>query len=490
MDRERSQLWQKIRDFELDDPSSSLTFTERLARENDWSLGFADRVVQEYKRFIYLAATASHQVTPSDAVDQAWHLHLIYTRSYWEDLCRGVLGRPIHHGPTKGGRSETARFSDQYKETLASYREAFGDEPPSDIWPQGASKSGRKPRHKRVNVAEAWVIAKPWPALAKFFRRATSGMFVCVAPLLLALVNPFDLRGAEFLVLFPCIIGIAAIVALFLRYSLRPNEDSSNGELTPYQVACLADGIPGVVRAAIVSVVDRKVIEIGGLKTGGLGVRDYRLKNLHDLPRGAEELEQRILAASNTSDGCHLGEALKAAEPAAEKIHHRLQAWGLLMPTDTITASQLIPFLIMLGATFFGVVKIMVGISREKPVGFLIAMVVVSAVISVLFLMRTRRTRAGDDVLKQMRQQQQPLISSPGEPSRLSGDGLIMAAALFGLPAIAAGELAIIPDAWKYRNGPPTTGGGSGCGSSGGSGCGGGGGGGCGGGGCGGCGSS
>ena len=92
-------------------------------------------------------------------------------------------------------------------------------------------------------------------------------MFLCVAPLVLALANPFDLTGAEFLVLFPCIAGIAAIVALFLRYSLRPNEDSSNGELTPYQVACLADGIPGVVRAAIVSLVDRKVIEIGGLKT-------------------------------------------------------------------------------------------------------------------------------------------------------------------------------------------------------------------------------
>ena len=41
MDRERSQLWEKIRDFELDDPTASVTFTERLARENDWSLGFA-----------------------------------------------------------------------------------------------------------------------------------------------------------------------------------------------------------------------------------------------------------------------------------------------------------------------------------------------------------------------------------------------------------------------------------------------------------------
>ena len=167
MDRERLQLWEKIRDFELDDPTASVTFTERLARENDWSLGFAVRVVQEYMRFIYLAATASHQVTPSDAVDQAWHLHLIYTRSYWDDLCRGVLGRPIHHGPTKGGRgkprdlmSNISRRSPAIVRPLAKSRRAiFGR--------KATSESARKPRHKRVNVADAWVIAKPWPALAK-----------------------------------------------------------------------------------------------------------------------------------------------------------------------------------------------------------------------------------------------------------------------------------------------------------------------------------
>ena len=112
------------------------------------------------------------------------------------------------------------------------------------------------------------------------------------------------------------------------------------------------------------------------------------------------------------------------------------------MPTDTITASQIIPFLIMLCATGFGFVKIMVGISRDKPVGFLIAMVVVSAAISVLFLIRPRRTALETIVLKRLRQQQQLLATSPRRQSgEIEGDGLIMAAALFGLPAIAAGEL-------------------------------------------------
>src|SRR5262245_17970193 len=151
LDAIRVELWRKVQDFQVDDPKAAVTFTDRLARENDWSRGFADRVVQEYKRFIFLAATAAHQVTPSGAVDEAWHLHLIYTRSYWDDLCRNVFRRPIHHGPTKGGKTETLRFEEQYLRTLASYRRVFGEEPPGDIWQRGESNSKRRPRYKRVN---------------------------------------------------------------------------------------------------------------------------------------------------------------------------------------------------------------------------------------------------------------------------------------------------------------------------------------------------
>ena len=64
---------------------------------------YTDRVIEEYRKFLYLLASAGHPVTPSDQVDQAWHLHLTYTRSYWEDLCEKTIGKPLHHGPTKGG---------------------------------------------------------------------------------------------------------------------------------------------------------------------------------------------------------------------------------------------------------------------------------------------------------------------------------------------------------------------------------------------------
>ena len=96
---------------------------------------FAGRVSKEYRRFLYLAARARHPVTPSDTVDQAWHLHLIYTRHYWEELCGKILGLQLHHEPSAGGAVDSSKFERQYKQTIESYRAAFGETPPADIWP-------------------------------------------------------------------------------------------------------------------------------------------------------------------------------------------------------------------------------------------------------------------------------------------------------------------------------------------------------------------
>ncbi|MEL6218435.1 MAG: hypothetical protein AAFR79_08205, partial [Pseudomonadota bacterium] len=74
---ERDQeLWNRISSVEFDLPEALLDFTARLARENGWSRNFADRAIQEYRRFAYIAVMAPHEVTPSDEVDQVWHLHL------------------------------------------------------------------------------------------------------------------------------------------------------------------------------------------------------------------------------------------------------------------------------------------------------------------------------------------------------------------------------------------------------------------------------
>lgn len=156
------EWYRRIEAFQIDEGTPDLSFRDRLARENRWTQSYADRVIREYLRFVTLAMTAGHTVTPSDQVDQAWHLHLTYTHSYWDRLCGEVLGQPLHHGPTRGGRSEAAKYWECYQRTLASYQALFGQPAPRDIWPPPEVRFGADLNHVRVNTTYHRIIPKRW----------------------------------------------------------------------------------------------------------------------------------------------------------------------------------------------------------------------------------------------------------------------------------------------------------------------------------------
>lgn len=160
MNKDELILWENIKDFSIDDPESEFSFTDRLARENSWSHEFSIRSILEYKRFIFLICISEHPLTPSDQVDQVWHLHLIYTQSYWEDFCGKVLKRKIQHGPTKGGISEKDKFNNYYEQTKELYKRKFDKEPPNDIWPDSSIRFSEI-NFTRINRHRNWVIPKP-----------------------------------------------------------------------------------------------------------------------------------------------------------------------------------------------------------------------------------------------------------------------------------------------------------------------------------------
>ncbi len=160
MQAEATDLWQRIAAHDIGPADAPLTFSARLARENRWSLTKAERVIEEYRRFCYLAVTAGHDVTPSDAIDQAWHLHLTYSRDYWEVFCPSALKTDLHHGPTSGGPVEAGRYYRQYAATLAAYEAAFGQAPPAAIWPAASRRFKLDPRGVRVNLSGVIVMSR------------------------------------------------------------------------------------------------------------------------------------------------------------------------------------------------------------------------------------------------------------------------------------------------------------------------------------------
>lgn len=217
----RDVLFDRLLAFAFDEPGDRLAFTARLAHENDWSRAHARCVVDEYRRFLWLAVRAGHPVTPSPAVDEAWHLHLCYTRSYWDRLCDQTLGRPLHHEPTRGGDRERGKFADWYARTLASYRARFG-EPPADVWPAPDERfRGGIPR--KVDAARHWVIERAR------VRRAAGVAAAFVAALAL---GGCAARADEAALLtgLGLMVGVGVLVALVVRSLGRARQDGARND--------------------------------------------------------------------------------------------------------------------------------------------------------------------------------------------------------------------------------------------------------------------
>ncbi len=185
---EPAKLLERIEAHAFDPPEATQTFEHRLAKEQGWTLAFTRRAIAEYRRFAFLYASSGEPVAPSDVVDQVWHTHLLYTRNYWDVFCKQVLGRQLHHEPAAGQAGERDRLGDWYSQTLARYREHFGD-PPADIWPDAQTLAQRpKPRHQWVDVAEAVVLRRRaiYAIAAAFFAAA----IVTVALLIWTMKGP------------------------------------------------------------------------------------------------------------------------------------------------------------------------------------------------------------------------------------------------------------------------------------------------------------
>jgi hypothetical protein len=209
-------LWSKLESYSPDNPHDALTFSQRLARENGWPPFFTERVVTEYKKFLFLCMISPHPVTPSDEVDQAWHLHLVYTKSYWNDLCKNILGKDLHHTPTEGGPAERDKFTSYYESTLALYHDKFGHAPPDDIWPPSDKRFGDAD-FVRANTQTHWLVPK------KSWHKGISGLLLIFVGALAYVIS----SNIGFLVIF-----VASGLIVWLQETqsgLRRGHNTSNG---------------------------------------------------------------------------------------------------------------------------------------------------------------------------------------------------------------------------------------------------------------------
>lgn len=461
--RTHGELWQKIEAFPLDDPGARFTFSQKLARENHWSPAYALRVIHEYRRFVLLAVTADHPVSPSHAVDQAWHLHLTYTRSYWKGLCRDVLGRPLHHEPSRGGPEESAKFTEWYARTLASYRATFAEEPPADIWPPSGSFA--HPRLRRINLDRVWAFPKP-----RHLAWTASAASLALAVLLTGGCRPvgewgsalLDLPGPAFLVVVFNFWITCFGAALFLRhYFWRAPGGSLPVDALPadpYWHACLSGDVARAATTAASTLAVRKHLSISRNKK----VVTLNAKNAPGVPSDAHPIERDLAAHVRKQGTLPFSDAVARVGQTCAPILADLEARGLTLTPSAASRARWRPFLIALIPVALGVAKIGVGIQRGKPVAWLIMLCAFAIGLAfICFFRPVRLTRRGRRALSATQKHHRDLKSPSGRNDAL----LPLSIALFG-PAVLAsyGFPALGQTLRPLHDNPNNTGCGSTCG--------------------------
>lgn len=469
MNAEHFQLYQRIQAFCIDESNAELPFSRRLAKENRWTIEYAQRVIEEYKKFAFLAVVAGHIVSPSDAVDQAWHLHLLFTRSYWEVFCPQVLQLPLHHTPAEGGGHDRDKYIHYYRQTLASYQRFFGNQPPSDIWLPTHIRF-ETDRHVRINLEQHWIIRRIQFNDAQW--RINRG-FAALLPFVFSVLltgctetpNPLNLSGPDFLTLYLQLAVLSVAVAVWLRSRLKRSTQAAITpipQLNPEEMAYLAGGAEQVVNLAIVNLVQQGCVKpVPATRSFVLQTAPSRQATA--IERAVAQLIQKYEKVQQVQI-----QAPKATDINAqiERLQVRLQNLGLLMSRAQADRVRWLSGLPIWALLLLGLAKVGVGISRGKPVVFLILLCILTGMIGLWFLKTPRRTPAGDQELRHLQSQYR------GSPE------VAISFALLGAEVLVGGELQNLRQSLVPPSSSGSDSGSSGC--SGGS-CGGGGG-------CGGCG--
>jgi uncharacterized protein (TIGR04222 family) len=296
-------------------------------------------------------------------------------------------------------------------------------------------------------------------------------------------MNPLDLPGPEFLV-FYLVTAVAAVLSGFaLRRALRlPADDADMPvHLSSCEIAYLAGGKKLAVHAAIARVVHEKCLTLDAA-TRTLTVQG-------PIPRDAQPLEQAVYREVARHTELAMAKLNHAVVVESDAIKLRLGEQGLLISGGQALAACCVPMLVMAAVVALGIAKMVVGVHRDKPIGFLIAMLVLVSIGLIGFAWPAFRSRRGDRLLVGLRHENAALRpTAQTRPDGLLGPELSLAIGLFGVGILTHESLTGLR---KAITPPGATGAGTSCGGGdgGGGGCGGGGGGGGGcGGGCGGCG--
>ncbi|MCC8539547.1 TIGR04222 domain-containing membrane protein [Xanthomonas axonopodis pv. poinsettiicola] len=428
-------LWQRLDGYRFGEDEEALpAFIRRVTRQAHCSVAQAQELVDEYRRFCFLACTDTHDVTPSPLVDQVWHTHLTDTREYWQRFCPQVLQTTLHHRPGRGGAGEQAQFQAQYRQTLERYRLHFG-EPPAQWWPPARLQQPTA-APARDDTAETTLQALRGAPRRSGPRRGSPRAVIgwAIAAVIVGMVcrsangdavSLLHWRGAYFLPVFITLIGLAWSMAAWLRRVLRRGRTAA--ALEPGELAYLSGGADRVADLWFTELLVRDAVYLD---------RDEALparQRVRCQPQVAvpPALEPALQILRGTEDPVL---ALRELRVLAAPLRQRLIDKGLWLSPAASYRLRLACTVPVALVWLLGLCKLIIGVQGHHPVGYLLClMVLVTLLVLGFALVPVRRTLAGDAHLEALRQ------ARPRDAARTGGDAgdalaLYGTAVLIGTP--------------------------------------------------------
>jgi uncharacterized protein (TIGR04222 family) len=272
-------------------------------------------------------------------------------------------------------------------------------------------------------------------------------------------LGPFDLTGEPFLTLYIVLLLAAVVAGFVIPRHLRP-PGRAQSLTDPDMLAVLAGGKNRFVEAVTARLLARGALALSGgnafmPKPGARG-------------DGAAELCVLALSAPIKWSTIQLQLA-----DYAEPVVRRLAATGLYMNDEDASRIrwwQTLPYVLLIA---FGTIKLMVGEARGKPVGFLIGLLIVTAICAAIrWFNLDRRTQAAHEAIADAascndRLKRAPTTGEIGTAVALFGTGVLAGSAWH-----AFHRMRTAGDNGSLSGDSSSSGGSSGCGGGGCGGCG------------------
>jgi len=134
MDYKLDPLWLKLNMMNAQGLQAFAPVMKMVEQQMGANAEMSARLIEEYRKFLFLAMRAGHQVIPPGTINDVWMMHMQNTQNFWENLGQMITERPVAGGVDAKAMGDMA---DAWTATLKSYETIFGTKPPMDIWGAG-----------------------------------------------------------------------------------------------------------------------------------------------------------------------------------------------------------------------------------------------------------------------------------------------------------------------------------------------------------------